>query len=123
VSFPVGFGCFVLLNLGVGCHLLVIVLEVSVGHYVVVTDANLHNILTSFLLWRIWRRTLVRSSEVMLGHRLITENVPVHFSVLARSEVPGLLLGIIGSFLESLHLVLEVEHIVGLLVSERTILE
>jgi len=123
VVLPVGFGSLVLLDGCVGYHLFIVVLKISVGYDIVVTDADLHYILTSLFLWCIWRRAFVRSSEVMICHSLVTENIPIHFGVLSRSEVPGLLLGVVRPVFQTLQIVLKVENIVGLFVPERAILE
>lgn len=123
VVLPVGFGSLVLLDGCVSSHLFIVVLKIPVGYDIVVTDADLHHILTSLFLWCIWRRAFVRSSEVMIGHGLVTENIPIHFGVLSRSEVPGLLLGVVRPVFQTLQLVLEVEDVIGLFVSERAILE
>ena len=123
VIFPVGLCSFVLLDGCVSLDLLIVVLKISVGNDIVVTNANLHHILSSLLLWRIWGRSLVRSSKVMIGHSFIAKNIPIHFSVLSGSEVPGLLLGVVRPVFQALQLVLEVEDVIGLLVPERTILE
>lgn len=52
----------------------------------------------------------------------ITQDVVVYVSVLARSEVPWLVFGVVLTILKALHLVLEVKDIVGLLVSQSSIL-
>ena len=59
----------------------------------------------------------------MFLHVLVGENVPVHICVLSGAEVPGLLLGVVRSALETLQLVLEVQNVVGLLVAQRSILK
>ena len=58
----------------------------------------------------------------MLSQIDVTDDVVVGLGVLARSEVPGLFLGVIWPVLETQHLVLKVDDIVGLLVSEGSIL-
>ena len=59
----------------------------------------------------------------MLGHVDVTDDVVVGLSVFARTEVPRLLFGVIGPILESLHLVLEIQNVVGLFVSQSAILK
>ena len=67
--------------------------------------------------------TILWSSKVMLGHVDVTDDVVVGLSVLAWTEVPRLLFGVIGPILESLHLVLEIQNVVGLFVSQSAILK
>ena len=80
-------------------------------------------ILRSTYHGRVGNWTILWSSKVMLGHVDVTDDVVVDLSVLAWTEVPRLLFGVIGSILESLHLVLEIQNVVGLFVSQSTILE
>ena len=58
----------------------------------------------------------------MLLHVNVADDVVVDQSVLSRAEVPGLFLWIVGTVLEALQLVIEVENVVCLLVPESTIL-
>ena len=58
----------------------------------------------------------------MLLHVNVADDVVVDQSVLSRAEVPGLFLWIVGTVLEALQLVIEVENVVRLLVPESTIL-
>ena len=51
----------------------------------------------------------------------IADDIVVDDRVLARSEVPGLLLRVVRPVLETLQLVLEVEHVVCLLVAEGSV--
>ena len=51
---------------------------------------------------------------MVLLHVYITEDVVVHHSVFAGSEVPRLLLGVIRTILESLELIVEVQDVVSL---------
>ena len=80
-------------------------------------------ILSSTYHRRVGNWTILWSSKVMLGHVDVTDDVVVDLSVLAWTEVPRLLFRVIGSILESLHLVLEIQNVVGLFVSQSTILE
>lgn len=52
----------------------------------------------------------------------IADNVVVDNRVLARTEIPRLLLGIVWSILESLELILKVEDVVSLFVTKSSIL-
>ena len=58
----------------------------------------------------------------MLLHVNVADDVVVDQSVLSWAEVPGLFLWIVGTVLEALQLVIEVEDVVRLLVPESTIL-
>jgi len=52
----------------------------------------------------------------------ITQDVVVYVSILTRSEVPWLVFGVVLTIFKALHFVLEVKNIVGLLVSQSSIL-
>jgi len=52
----------------------------------------------------------------------ITQDVVVHIGVLSWSEVPWLVLGVVFTLFEALELVLEVQDVVGLFISQRSIL-
>ena len=58
----------------------------------------------------------------MLLHVNVADDVVVDQSVLSWTEVPGLFLWIVGTVLEALQLVIEVQNVVRLLVPESTIL-
>ena len=53
----------------------------------------------------------------------VANDVIVHNGVLARAEVPRLLLGVVLAVLKALQLVVEVNNIVGLLVTECAVLQ
>ena len=58
----------------------------------------------------------------MRSQIVVTDDVVVSLSVFPRSEVPGLFLGVLWSALKTQHFVLKVDDIVGLFVSEGSIL-
>ena len=58
----------------------------------------------------------------MLLHINVTDDVVVDLSVLSRAEVPGFLLGEVWSLLQPLHLVLEINNVEGLFISQSSIL-
>ena len=72
--------------------------------------------------WGILRRALVWTSEVMLPQIDVTDDIVVSLSVLPGSEVPWLFLGVIWPRLKTQHLVLKVDDVVGLFVSQGFIL-
>ena len=58
----------------------------------------------------------------MLCHVNVTDDVVVDLSVFPGAEVPGLLLGEVWSLLKPLHLVLEIDNVESLLVSQSSVL-
>ena len=58
---------------------------------------------------------------MVLFHRLIRKNVIVRLRILAWSEVPWLLFGVVLSIFKALELVIEVKNVIGLLVAESPI--
>ena len=67
--------------------------------------------------WLIRRRTFVGCCKVMVLHVLVREDVPVDVCVLSGAEVPRLLLRVVRTGFKALQLVLEVQNVVGLLVT------
>ena len=59
---------------------------------------------------------------MVLFHGLIRKNVIVRLRILAWSEVPWLLLGVVSSIFKALELVVEVKNVIGLLVAESSVL-
>ena len=59
----------------------------------------------------------------MLCHVSVADDVVVDLSVLSGAEVPGLFLGEVWSLLQPLHLVLEINNVERLLVSQSSILK
>jgi len=95
VSGPVLLCSIGLLHLHVDVHLVVMVLEVPVRDNVVLTNSKLRNVLASDSFLRIGRGTFVRCCKVMFLHRHVADDVPVNVCVLARAEVPRLILGVV----------------------------
>ena len=60
----------------------------------------------------------------MMGPQvLVTQNVIVDVRVLARSEVPGFVFGVVFTAFKTLEFVLKVKDVVGLLISQRSVLK
>ena len=59
---------------------------------------------------------------MMLSQIDVTDDVVVSLSVLSGSEIPWLFLGVIWPILETQHLVLKVDDVVGLFISQGFIL-
>mmetsp|Transcript_35585 Transcript_35585/g.54400 ORF Transcript_35585/g.54400 Transcript_35585/m.54400 type:complete len:249 (-) Transcript_35585:8-754(-) len=108
-------------DLFVGDHLLVMVLQVLVGHNIVVLEVLVHILLDFFLvLFALW--ALVGGVEVVLLQVVVTDDVVVHQRVSLRSEVPGLFLRVVRPGFKATELVLEVDHVESLLVPQSTVL-
>ena len=69
-----------------------------------------------------WFGAVLRRLEVMILHVNVADDVVVDLSVLSGAEVPGLFLGEVWSLLQPLHLVLEINNVERLLVSQSSIL-
>ena len=123
VCFPKGHGSFGPLDVVVGLLFQVVILKVTVGHDVVLTKTCNLNRLTSLFLRLIGLRTLFGGCEVVVFHAYIAHDVVVGEGVLAWAEVPGFLLGIIGSLFEAFHLALKIQDVVSLLVAQSTVLQ
>lgn len=95
VSGPVLLRGIGLLHLNVDGLFVVVVLEVPVRDNVVLTNAKLLNVLASDSFRSIGRGTFVRRCKVMFLHRLVADDIPVNVCILARAEVPRLLLGVV----------------------------
>lgn len=59
---------------------------------------------------------------MVLLHVDVRNDIVVAVSVFSRSEIPRFFLRVVISCLESLELIIEVEHVVGLLVAECSVL-
>ena len=68
-------------------------------------------------LWPFLRGVVVVSLQVQVAYDVI-----IHQGVSLGAEVPGLLLGVVGSALETSELVLEVDDVEGLLVAQSPVL-
>lgn len=118
VALPVSFGSLSLHNFVVGGDLSIVVLNVLVRHWVVLAR-HIHTLVAVLFSGCIRRRSLLWRLEVVLLHVDIRNDVVVLKGVLAGAEVPGLLLGVVVPGFKALQLVVEVDHVVGLLVAER----
>jgi len=99
-----------------------VVLQVSVSYDIVIPDTEFFDIFASKFFWGIFGWSIFRSSKMVSPQICITHDVVVYVSVLTRSEIPWLIFGVILTTLKALHFVLEVKDIVGLLVSQSSIL-
>ena len=72
--------------------------------------------------WVFWR-SILWCCEMMLSQINVADDVIVTLGVFARTEVPRLLLWIIISLFKSLHFVLKVYNVEGLLISEGSVLK
>ena len=120
---PEGFSCLGTMDLVVHLHLLIVVLKITVCHHIVVSLQWVLNSLSTDSLLHSWLRALLGGLEVMVFLIDVANDVIVHNGVLARAEVPRLLLGVVFAVLKALQLVVEVHNIVGLLVTECTVLQ
>jgi len=121
-QFPKGLGSLSAQDLVIESLFLIVVLQVTVRHNVVL---SLRGNLDSFacdavLLGGI--RALAGRLEVVIFLIDVADDVVVHHRVLARAEVPRFLLRVVRAVLQSLQLVVEVEDVVSLLVTQRFIL-
>lgn len=123
VRFPEGHGSFGPLDVVVGLLFHIVILQVTVGHDVVLTKTSDLDGLASDFLRLIGLRTLLGCCEVVVFHAYIAHDVVVGKCVLAWAEVPGFLLGIIGALFETFHLALKIQDVVSLLVAQSTILQ
>ena len=112
--------------------LLVVILEVLVADDIVVLEPlvgivfhfHLHTLVAirvTYLL-HIWLWSLVGVIKVVVFDAVVAHDVVVHQGIPFRSEVPRLLLRIVRSALQAFQLVLEVQHIVSLLIPQRSVL-
>ena len=133
---PVLLCSFSPLDLLVHFQLVVVQLQVPVRYDVVVPQTSSSRLLhllflqresicmhaaVSYLLF-ISRRSLVWSSEVVLLHGHVTQDIVVNVGVFAWTEVPGLLFGVVWAFFKSLEFVFKVNYVEGLFVTQSTIL-
>ena len=75
---------------------------------------------TYFLYGRLW--PFLRRLEMVVLHVNVADDVVVHNRVFAWTEVPRLLLRVVGTVLETLQLVVEVKDVVGLLIAQGSVL-
>ena len=68
------------------------------------------------------RRALLRRLEVMVLHVDIRDDVVVNQGVLARSEIPRLFLWVVVAAFQPFQFVVEVNHVVGLLITKGSVL-
>ena len=121
-SLPEALGSLGLHDLEIGALFLVVVLDVAVVYDVVLTLSWLLDGLASFAVLGAWLGSLLWGSEVMVLHVDVADDVVVSESVLSGSEVPWLLLGVVWSILKTSQLVLKVQNVISLLVTERAVL-
>ena len=121
-SLPVSLGGLRSQDVLVEAHLLVMVLQVTIRHYIVVSLSFNFDLLAADAFLCCGGGSLAWRLEMMLLHVDVADDVVVRQSVLARTEVPGLLLGVVGAVLQALQLVVEVKDVVGLLIAQRSVL-
>ncbi len=119
---PVDLGRFSTIHSIVHFHLLIMMLQVTVCHHIVVSLRSILDSLASesVLLGRL--RAFLGWLEVVVLHVDVADDVVVHNGVLARSEVPRLILGVVRAVLKTLQFVIEVQNVVGLLVAKCLVL-
>ena len=110
------------LDLLVDLQLLVVQLQVPIGDDVVVAETRRRHLLYLLLLLRRRRWAILGSVEVVLRHADVAQDVVVNVRVLLRPEVPGLLLRVVRLVFEPAQLVIEVNDVEGLFVSEGAVL-
>ena len=69
------------------------------------------------------RRPFLRVIVVVLGERDVAEDIVVCMAILAWSEVPRLILGIVWVSLETLQFIIKGDHVESLLVSQGSVLK
>ena len=133
IIFPVLLGSFGSLDVIVGLFLQVVELQVAVGHDVEFPQLALLGSLACLFLFtksdqsqtyfgRVRARSLVRLSKVMVSQGFVRNQVVVSANILAWSEVPRLLFRVVISVFKTFKLVLEVQNVVRLLISELSVL-
>ena len=98
--------------------LLVMVLKVAIGHYIVVSLCWHLHCFTANAIFSCRLRSLAWRLEMMVFGINVADDVVVSIVVLAWSEVPRLLLGVIRAAFETLQLIVKVENIVRLLIAK-----
>ena len=122
VSLPECDGCLGPLDVFVRSLLLVMALQVTVCHNVVLTQTRHLDHLAPDLLWLLRQRSFAGLCKVMFLHADIADNVVVSIGVFSWAEVPLLLLRVVRPGLQALHFVLEVQDVERLLVPQLPIL-
>ena len=119
---PEHFGGLCPHDIVVELHFVIVVLQIAVCDHIVVSlgwlfdgfasDPILHGGLGAFTRWL----------EMVLLQVDVADDVVVVEGVLARPEVPGLVLRVVGPALQALQLVLEVQNVVSLLDAQSFVL-
>lgn len=122
MRFPKRNRCFCPLNVFVRLLLEIVQFQVTVTHNVVLTKTISFASLASSALWIVHIRAFLRCCKVMLLHVDVANDVIIRTCVLAGTEVPLFLLGVVWPLFQAFHLAFEINDVVSLLISKCAVL-
>ena len=119
---PVHFGGLCPHDLVIELHFVIVVLQIAVRDHIVVSLDWLFDGFAADPLFHSGLGAFTRRLEMVLLQVDVADDVVVVEGVLARTEVPGLVLRVIGPVLQALQLVLKIQNVVGLLHAQSFVL-
>lgn len=120
-SFPESLSSLGPENIVIDLHLLIMVLKVAICHHIIVSLNFIFQRFTcySILLSGFW--SLSRRLEMVIFHIGVADDVIIYNCVLAGAEIPRFLLGIVGTTFKTLQLIVEVQNVICLFISQSVV--